>query len=283
MLDRLVLADRPVEHDALLGVARGLAQRRAAEADRLRPDQDALGVHAVQDVFEAPALLADAIGDRHRQRVDEQLVGIDRAAAHLGDFAHVDVAAVEVGVEQAQAFGAARDVIKRRGARQDQHLARDLRGRNPDFLPGQQIVVALAHRLGLELERVEADVRLGDRKAGLVLARDQRRQHALLLLVAAEHHDRIEPEDIHVQRRRAGQAGAGFRDRLHHQRGLGDAEAGTAVGLRDADAEPAVVGEGAVKIVRKAAVAILGEPVVVGKSRADASDRLADRLLLGRE
>ena len=67
MLDRLVLADRPAEHDALLGVARGAGQRRAADADRLGRDQDALGVHAVQDVLEALALLADAVLHRHRQ------------------------------------------------------------------------------------------------------------------------------------------------------------------------------------------------------------------------
>ena len=42
------------------------AQRRAAEADRLGREQDALGVHAVQDVVEALAFLADAVLDRDR-------------------------------------------------------------------------------------------------------------------------------------------------------------------------------------------------------------------------
>ena len=115
MLDRLVLADRPVEHDALLGVGGGLAQRRAAKADALGADQDALGIHAVQDVFEALALFADPVGHRHRQRVDEQLVGVDGAASHLRDFADIDVAAVEVGVEQAQASVGARLLLDRRG------------------------------------------------------------------------------------------------------------------------------------------------------------------------
>jgi hypothetical protein len=49
MLDRLVLSDRPSEHDALLGILRRLGERTPAEADRLsRP--------AAQGVDAAPAL-----------------------------------------------------------------------------------------------------------------------------------------------------------------------------------------------------------------------------------
>ena len=65
MLDRLVLADRAAEHDALLGVGGGAPKRGAAEADRFGGDQDALGIDAVQDVLEAAALLADAVLVRH--------------------------------------------------------------------------------------------------------------------------------------------------------------------------------------------------------------------------
>ena len=89
-----------------LGVSRGALRSAARPSPTASArDQDALGVHAVQDVFEAPALLADAVGDRHRQLVDEQLVRVDGLAAHLLDLAHLDAAAVEIGVEQAQAFG----------------------------------------------------------------------------------------------------------------------------------------------------------------------------------
>ena len=280
MLDRLVLPDRPVEHDALLGVGRGLAQRRAAKPDALGADQDALGIHAVQDVFEALALLADPVGHRHRQRVDEQLVGVDGAPSHLRDFPDIDVAAVEVGVEQAQAFGAARDLIERRGAGKDEHLARDLRGRNPDLLTRNNVALAVACRLCFQLERVEPDVRLGDGEASLVPACHQRRQHPLLLLVAAEHHDRVQSEDVHVQRRSARQPRPRLGDGLHHQRGFRHAETRPAVFLGDADPEPAGIREGAMKIVREAAVAVLGEPVIVAKTRADFLDRGADRLLL---
>ena len=81
MLDRLVLADRTVEHDALARISRRALERQHAEPDRLGRDQDALGIHAVQDVLEAPALLADAVGDRNLEILDEQLVRIDALCA----------------------------------------------------------------------------------------------------------------------------------------------------------------------------------------------------------
>ena len=71
MLDRLVLADRAVEHDAALGVLGGARQRELAEADRFGRNQDALGIHAVQDVFEAAAFLAQAIINRDFKILEE--------------------------------------------------------------------------------------------------------------------------------------------------------------------------------------------------------------------
>jgi hypothetical protein len=48
-----------------------------AEADGFGGDQHALGVHAVQDVLETLALLADTVLDRDLEVLDEQLVGVD--------------------------------------------------------------------------------------------------------------------------------------------------------------------------------------------------------------
>jgi len=61
MLDRLVLSDRAVEHDPLLGVGTGLAKRGTAKADCLSAYQHTLRIEAVQNVFEATAFLADSI------------------------------------------------------------------------------------------------------------------------------------------------------------------------------------------------------------------------------
>ena len=51
-------------------------QEPAAVADAFLRDQDALGVHAVEDVAEAPALLADQVLGRHFEIVEEHLVGV---------------------------------------------------------------------------------------------------------------------------------------------------------------------------------------------------------------
>ena len=51
----------------LFGVVRGARQRHLAEPDRFGGDQDALRIHAVQDVFEAAAFLAETIFQREFQ------------------------------------------------------------------------------------------------------------------------------------------------------------------------------------------------------------------------
>src|SRR4249920_559632 len=136
----------------------------------------------------------------------------------------------------------------------------------------------MPYGFGLQIERVEAGIRFGDGETGFVVPRDQGRQHANFLLVTTEHHHRIEPENIHMQCRGAREAGARFSDGLHHDSGLGYAEARAAVYLRDRDAKPALLSEGAVEILWEATFAILGEPVVVGKASADLLDCRSDCL-----
>jgi hypothetical protein len=70
-LDALVLADRTVEDDPLLGVFDALLQQPAAVADAFLRHQNALGIHPVEDVAEAPALLADQVLGRHFEIVGE--------------------------------------------------------------------------------------------------------------------------------------------------------------------------------------------------------------------
>src|SRR4029079_14250357 len=100
VLDPLVLADRPVEDFALAGVVDSLAQRRATQTHRLRGDEYPLRIHAVEDVFEPPALLADAIPSRDTKTIEKHLIGVDRLAAHFLDLADLDMRAVDGGVEQ---------------------------------------------------------------------------------------------------------------------------------------------------------------------------------------
>ena len=78
-----------------------------------------------------------------------------------------------------------------------------------------------------------------------------------------------------------GHAGAGFRDRPHHDRGVGDAETGAAEFLGNADAEPAGIGQRAVEVGGITALLVLLQPIGVVKARTDFPDRVADRFLVG--
>ncbi len=137
----------------------------------------------------------------------------------------------------------------------------------------------LAFRGGLELCGFQACVRLGHRKAGFFLSRSDRRQHAAFLLRGAVKHHGMEPENIHVHGGSAGQPGAGGGDGVHHRGGFGDAEARAAELLRDADAEPAAVGDRAIEFLGKVSVAVALKPIIVAKARADFFDCGADGLL----
>src|SRR5512134_1272668 len=142
MLDALVLADWAVEDDALPGIRRRLAQRRAADADRLGCDQDSFRIESMKDQLEPFAFGADPVGLWYRHVVEENHVGVDGMASHLGDRPYLDMGAIEMGVEQTQALGLPLHLIERRGAREDQRRVGDLGGRDPDLLPLEDISFA---------------------------------------------------------------------------------------------------------------------------------------------
>src|SRR5258706_6683943 len=171
MLDRLVLADRPVEYDAFLRIFRRALERDLAEADRFGGDQDALRVHAVEYVFEAAAFLADTVGDGYFEAVDKNLVGVDSFTAHFRNFPRLHELAVEVRIKQAQSLRGLRSLPERRRARGQQHLVGDLRGRNPDFLARHDVMIAVLLCFGLQPRRIEADVGFSHAKTRLVRTR----------------------------------------------------------------------------------------------------------------
>jgi hypothetical protein len=100
------------------------------------------------------------------------------------------------------------------------------------------------------------------------------------LLPGSEHDDRLQPENVDVNRGGSAHGGAGFGDRLHHDRGLGDAEAGPAVLFRHGDAEPAGRSKRTMQLVRKVAAAILVQPIRVVELEAELADLFPDLLLL---
>lgn len=78
------------------GRRRGRAHtRRLCPAPHIKPErlaceQAAFGVHPMQDGLEALALGADDRIGAYPVVVEEDLVGVDRATAHLLDLAHVE-------------------------------------------------------------------------------------------------------------------------------------------------------------------------------------------------
>src|SRR4029453_12182300 len=90
-------------------------------------------------------------------------------------------------------------------------------------------------------------------------------------------------EDVEVDRGAARRAGARGADLVEHQRGLGDAEPGAAVFLRDRDAEPAIAREGLHEVARVLGAVVLVEPVVEGEGAGERPRLLPDQLLRFRE
>ncbi len=142
-------------------------------------------------------------------------------------------------------------------------------------------MVAVAHRPRLEASRVQPGVGLGHRETGFFVTANQWRQKALLLLVGAEDDDRVQPENVHVDRRGAAEPRAGFRDRLHQDRGFGDAEPAAAISLRHCNAEPAGRGHRLMELVRKASLLVFLQPVFVAKAGAQPRDGFPQFPLLG--
>src|SRR6058998_2367172 len=147
--DRLILADRPVEDHALLRVLHGAVERRPADADRLDPGEDALGVERVEEVVEAPAHLADDVRGRDLEAVDEDLVRVDRRPAELLDLAHRDLRAVEFREEERHPLeGPGR--LAGRGAREQQDVGRMPGVGVPHLAANDDVAVAVALGPGLD-------------------------------------------------------------------------------------------------------------------------------------
>ena len=190
--------------------------------------------------------------------------------------------AVEVRVEQRQPVRGPGALLDRRGAREQHDLLRDLRRAGPHLAAVHDVAVAVADRAGRQARGVEAGVGLGHAEAGAHLAANQRRQHPLLLLRRAVHDDRMRAEDVEMDGRAGRERAAGVGDRLHQDRGFGDAEPRAAVFLRHGDAEPAGFRDGLVEFDRERAGLVALGPVVVAEPFAQGADGIADRCALGR-
>src|SRR5882724_2225339 len=207
MGDRLVLADRPVEDDALLRVLHGPIERGASDADRLDAGEDALGVQRVEQMVEAPAHLADDVRLGNLEAVDEDLVGVDGRPAELLDLADGDPGAVELREEERHARERLRRVA-RRGARQQENVRRVLSVGVPHLAAVDDVAVAVALRARLDPRGVGPGVGLGHAERHDDVAGGHARQVAPLEVLGAVLDHRHRREEIEVDRGGAGGPGA---------------------------------------------------------------------------
>ena len=283
-LHALVLPDRPAEQFALLGVGGGFFDEPFGVADAFRRDQDALGVHAGQDVAEALAFLADQVFRRHPQVVEEHFRG---GMVHHGtDRIDADAGALRqphVDQEHRQAVGALLDLLLRRGARQQQHQVGMLGARGPELLSVDDVVVvAFAFGGRAQRQRVGAGGRLGhaERLQPQFSAGDLR-QIALLLRRRTVPKNRS--HGVHLRMAGGAVAARGV-DFFQDGGGRADAEPAAAKLLRDQRGEIAGRGQRRDEFGRIAALAIKPAPIfarVLGAQRAHAFADVGECVVFG--
>ena len=180
-LGLLEIGDRRAELLALLGVIDRFVEAALGAAERAGADVEPPAVEAHHRDAEAFALAADAVGDRHPDLVEIDLRGRLRMPAELLLLgAEADALHVLFDDQRADALG---PILA--GADHG-HVDFILAAAGNERLgAGDDIMVAVHHRLGLERRRVGARRGLGQAIAADPLHRDHRRQIFLLDLGAS--------------------------------------------------------------------------------------------------
>ncbi len=276
-LDALILADRPAEHHALAGIVGGLLDEPLGVADALRGDQDALGVHAGQDITKALALFADQVFRRDLQIVEEHLGGgVVHHGADRPDGQAVVLRRLHVDDEHREAVGALGRLVLRRGARQQDHQVGVFGAAGPDLLAVDDVVVALAFREGLERRGIGAAGRLGDaeRLQPQFTAGNARQPFRLLRIVAVPQQ---RAHGVHL-RMAATAVAAGTLDLLQDCRRRRQLQPGAAVFLGDQDRQIAGLGQRIDEFSGIGHFAVELAPVLTGELFAQLADGFADVL-----
>ena len=238
-------------------------------------DEDALGVHAVQDDPEALVLHADQVLDRNPQVVVEDLVGLvvdhglDRPDGHALAYRFANV-----HQQHRQAVGALRALVHWRGAHQQRHEVGVERPRSPDLLAVHDIVVAIAHRARLQVQRVGPGGRFGHAE-GLeanLAGRDAGQVLVLLRLRAVLdqhlHHVHLRADVARSAARRA--------DLLEDHAAGAQGQSRSAVLLRNQRRQVARLGHRLGEFRGMLLLGFLVAPVLPGEVLADRLDGTAD-------
>ncbi len=261
--------------------SRAIFRHHLPAPDAGRGQRQAAGVERGQGDLQAGALGADPVGGRDPHLVEAGDAVLDAAQAHEGvAVLHRD--ALGAGLHHEGADAALVALGRRHPGHDDEQVGDDAVG-GPQLHAVQQVVVAVGHGGGGQPRRVGADVRLGEQE-GADVGTGAARQEGVLLLLGAEHLQRLRYADRLVGREQGADRGAGGAD--HGQRlvvvHLGEAEA--AVGLVDLHAEGAQLLQAADHLVGDARLA-LDQPAVdlVSQEVAEpAEERLALVHRLGR-
>ena len=163
-LHPLIGPDGPPEHPARVRVFNRPADEEACITDAFRRDQDAFGIHAVDDVTETFSLFAHQCRGGNFQIVEKNLATV--VVDHRVYLAQRQAAAARIAhvqKEHRHPIRALRDLVGGRCAGQQEHQIGFHGTAGPDLLSIYDITAG--GRLlgaGLELGRVTARGRLGD-------------------------------------------------------------------------------------------------------------------------
>src|SRR5688572_1162483 len=162
-LNPLVLPDRPIQHHPFVRVGARALDEPVAVPDAFGGNQDALRVHAVEDVAEPLALLADQVIRGHLEILEEHLVGlvVDHVANGPDGQAFLRRPA-QIDEKDRQPFGLLLHLRQRGRPREQQHQIGVLHPRRPHLLAVDHVAVAAADGRGPCLRRVGAGRRFGD-------------------------------------------------------------------------------------------------------------------------
>jgi hypothetical protein len=207
-LHTLVLPNRTSEHDPAIGVVACLSDEPSRIPDAFRADQDALRVHAVEDVAEAAALLAEQVLGRDLEIVEEHLGR--RMVDHGPDGLDLQAPAARlphVDQKDGKPLAFLARPVGRRGPREEQHQVRMLGPRRPDLLAIDHVFVPAAFGGRADRCCIGAGGGFGDaeRLQPQRTGGDARQETPLLLVAAVPQHG---AHRVHLRMQRPGIAAA---------------------------------------------------------------------------
>ncbi|KFB70344.1 MAG: hypothetical protein AW09_004570 [Candidatus Accumulibacter phosphatis] len=278
-LHPLVHADRPVENDALAGVARRAIDEPVAITDAFCGDQGPFGIESVEQVAEALALVTDQVLCGDFEIIEEQFVGL--VVDHVGDRSHRETVAdgvMQVDDEDRHPFGFPFHLGERCGACQQDHQIRVLHARNPDLLTIDQITAILPFGGSPDLRRIGTGARLGHRhRLDAEFPGGNRRQVFFLLRRAAVPQQRTHV--IHLAMHGAGIATATV-DLFHDHARRGQPQAGAAVLLGNHCRQPASTDQRGGEGLGISALLVDPAEILVREVAAEVADGVANLLVI---